>query len=109
MPYNLDLEKRLDRFSVPPGDFTKKVMFGGVGYMLKGDMAFGIHQQALLIRTSAEQAEQLLKQEYVSVFALTGRPMKGWLLVAPGGIKTDTQLSDYLRLAVDYASTLPPK
>jgi TfoX/Sxy family transcriptional regulator of competence genes len=109
MPYDLDLEKRLERLSAPLGSFTRKVMFGGVGYMLKGSMAFGIHKQSLLIRISPEAAEEMLKKDNISVFAMTGRPMKGWLLVSPEGLKSDKQLSDYLKLAVECAQNLPVK
>ena len=109
MPYNLELEKRLDRLSEPLGNFTKKVMFGGVGYLLKGNMAFGIHKQSLLIRTSAHYADELLKKEHISVFDMTGRPMKGWLLVSSEGVKTDAQLSEFLKLAVDFSGSLPEK
>ena len=109
MPYNLALEKRLDRLSVPLGSFTKKTMFGGVGYLLKSNMAFGIHKQSLVVRTSEERAGELLKKEHVSVFDMTGRPMKGWLLVSSEGLKSDRQLSDYLNLALEFARNLPAK
>jgi hypothetical protein len=109
MTYNLDLEKRLEKLSEPMGKFIRKVMFGGVGYMLEGNMAFGVHKQALLIRTTPEMAERLLKRDNVSVFDLTGRPMKGWLLISPEGVKSEKQLAEYLKLAVDFARSLPSK
>jgi hypothetical protein len=109
MAYNLDLEKRLDRLSEPLGKFTKKVMFGGIGYLFRGNMAFGIHKQSLVVRTSAERAEELLKRDYFNVFDMTGRPMKGWLLVYPEGVKTDKQLEELLKLAVEFARSLPEK
>jgi TfoX/Sxy family transcriptional regulator of competence genes len=109
MPYNLDLEKRLDRFSVQLGNFDKKKMFGGVGYMMNGNMAFGIHQQYLVVRTSPEQAEKLLKKDTVKLFNITGRTMKGWVMVSAGEIANDRQLLDMLNAAIEHAKTLPAK
>ena len=109
MPYNLDLEDRIDRLTSRLGDLTKKKMFGGVGYMLKGNICFGIHKEYLLLRTSPERGEELLKNEYFSIFDITGRPMKGWVLVSPDAVETEEQLSDMLKLGLDYAETLPKK
>ena len=83
MPYNLDLEQRLDTLSPQLGKLYKKKMFGGIGYLLHGNMAFGIHKQFLVVRTSPEQAEELLKKDSVSLFDMTGRTMPGWVTVSP--------------------------
>ncbi len=107
MPYNTDLEKRIDRLIDNLGAFDKKKMFGGIGYMLKGKMPFGIHKQSLVIRTSPERAKELHKNDSVSVFDMTGRPMAGWLLVSPAGVESDQQLLEYLNLGIEFIKTLP--
>ncbi len=109
MPYNLDLEDRIDRLAPRLGDLTKKKMFGGVGYMLNGNMCFGIHKEYLLLRVSPERGKELLKNEYFSPFEMTRNPMKGWVLVSPDAVETEEQLSDMLKLGMDYAQTLPKK
>jgi TfoX/Sxy family transcriptional regulator of competence genes len=109
LPYNLDLEQRIDRFAAQFGAIAKKKMFGGVGYLLNGNMVFGIYKQSLVIRTSLESAEELLKEKSVSQFAITGRPMKGWLLVSPDRLASYRHLSDLLNLAMSYVRGLPPK
>ena len=110
MAYNLDLEDRLDRLAPRLGDLVKKKMFGGVGYMLKGNMCFGIHKESLMLRTSPKQGEKLLKNEDFRPFdMMTRNPMKGWLLVSPDAVETEEQLLDILKLGLDYASTLPKK
>lgn len=109
MAYNLDLEDRIDKIINRLGDIIKKKMFGGVGYMMNGNMCFGIHREYLVIRTSAEKAEELLKGEGVSPFDITGRPMKGWLMVSPDSVETEERLQDMLQLAVDHVKTLPGK
>jgi len=109
MSYNIDLEKKIDSLVTKLGTFAKKKMFGGIGYLMKGNLVFGIHKQSLVIRTSPQSAEGLLKKEFVSIFTITCRPMRGWLLIAPEGVKTEKQLSEYLQIAVDYVKTLPRK
>ena len=109
MGYNLDLEDRIDRLVERLGDVTKKRMFGGVGYLLSGNMCFGIHKESLVVRTSPERAEELLKSEYVSPFDITGKPMKGWLLVSPDAVETEEQLLDMLKLGIKHVRTLPRK
>ena len=109
MPYNVELEQRLDKLAPELGTFTKKKMFGGVGYLMRGNMVFGIHKQSLVVRTSQERAEALLKEDFVSIFNVTGRPMKGWLTVNPNGLKTEKQLSNFLKIAVDHVNSLPSK
>ena len=109
MPYNLDLEYRIDRLTERFGAINKKRMFGGVGYLLNGNMCFGIHKEYLIIRTSIEKSEELLKSEGVRPFDITGRPMKGWLMVSPDYVETEEQLFHMLELGVYFAEHLPPK
>ena len=106
MAYNLDLEDRIDRLTDRLGEIAKKKMFGGIGYLMNGNMCFGIHKESLVIRTSPRKAEELLRSEYVAPFDITGKPMKGWLLVSPDVLETDNQLLDMLRLGVSFVETL---
>jgi TfoX/Sxy family transcriptional regulator of competence genes len=109
MTYNLDLEDRIGRLTDRLGEIAKKRMFGGIGYLMNGNMCFGIHKESLVIRTSLEKAEELLKSEYVTPFDITGKPMKGWLLVSPDAVETDDQLLEMLRLGVSFVGTLPKR
>jgi hypothetical protein len=109
MPYNLDLEKRLDSLIDRLGIFDKRKMFGGICYLQNGNMVFGIHKQSLIIRTSPEKAAELFKREGINVFDITGRPMKGWVMVSPGSLENEQQLLELLNISLDYCRTLPPK
>jgi TfoX/Sxy family transcriptional regulator of competence genes len=109
MAYNLDLEHRIDRLMDRLGKISKKKMFGGIGYLMHGNMCFGIHKESLVLRTSLKKAEELLKSEYITQFDITGKPMKGWLLVSPDAIETDDQLLDMLRLGVKFVEKLMKK
>jgi len=64
---------------------------------------------ALIIRVGAEHYEEALAQPHVSVFDLTGRPMKGWVVVGPEGYETDEALKSWVERGVDYALSLPAK
>ena len=107
MPYNLDLEDRIDRLAGRLGRIEKKKMFGGVGYLLGGNLCFGIHKESLVIRTTPEKAAELLKDPCVTPFAITGRPMKGWLLVAPDLVEDEDRLLEMLKLGISLAGSLP--
>jgi hypothetical protein len=109
LTYNIDLEERIDRLTDRLGQITKKRMFGGIGYLRRGNMCFGIHKEELVIRTFPDRAEELLKNEYFSPFDITGRPMKGWLLVSPDALETDEELFEMLKLGLSFTETLPGK
>jgi TfoX/Sxy family transcriptional regulator of competence genes len=109
MGYNQDLEYRIDRLADRLGDITKKKMFGGIGYLLFGNMCFGIYKESLILRVSPEKSEELLRSEYSTPFNITGKPMKGWVLISPDILETEEQLMDTLRLGISFAATLPKK
>jgi TfoX/Sxy family transcriptional regulator of competence genes len=109
MPYNLDLEKKIDHLTAHTEKYIKKKMFGGVGYLLDGNMVFGIHRQSLVLRTSPERAAELLKKGTAAVFDITGRPMKGWLLISPTNLQNEKHLSELLEISLEFVKTLPPK
>jgi TfoX/Sxy family transcriptional regulator of competence genes len=109
MAYNIDLEERIDRLTDRLGEITGKKMFGGVGYLINGNMCFGIHKESLVLRTSPEKADELLRSEYITPFDITGKPMKGWVLVSLDILETEDQLLDMLQIGVSYAENLPSK
>ncbi len=109
MPYNTDLEQRIDLLTPKLYNLTKRKMFGGLGYLLNGNMCFGIHKELLLLRVSNKLGEELLKDKNYRPFDMTRHPMPGWILVASAAVKTDQQLLDKLRLGLEYAESLPKK
>lgn len=109
MPYNLDLEYRIDRFTDRFGTIIKKKMFGGIGYLFNGNMCFGIHKEYLIIRTSPEKADVLLRQEDIQSFNITGRAMKGWVMISPDYVETDEKLLEMLQTGVSFVEKLPKK
>ena len=108
MAYNLRLAERI-RSQLDGVPFVEKKMFGGVGFLLNGNMACGVNKDNLIVRVDPEKQNVLLKKAHAKPFDLTGKPMKGWLLVESEGCRTEKQLSAWVKEGVEFASTLPPK
>jgi TfoX/Sxy family transcriptional regulator of competence genes len=107
MPYNRHLEEKID--SLTMAGYEKKKMFGGIGYLFNGNMGFGIHREFLVLRLDEGNAARLLREKSVRPFDITGRPMKGWLMIEAAGWGNDDKLAAWLALARNYASGLPAK
>jgi TfoX/Sxy family transcriptional regulator of competence genes len=84
-------------------------MFGGVAFLLNGNMCVGVWKDSLIVRLHAEDAEKALREEHVGAFDITGRPMKGWLLIASAGLEDDDQLQAWIARAVKHVAKLPAK
>ena len=87
----------------------EKKMFGGVGFLLKGNLLVGVWKESLIVRLGADDGEEALREPHVKVFDITGRPMKGWILVEPGGVEDDEQLSAWVQRALKFVGALPSK
>jgi TfoX/Sxy family transcriptional regulator of competence genes len=88
---------------------TEKKMFGGLAFLINGNMSVGIHRDALIVRIAPGAADAALKEPGARVFDITGRPMKGWLLVGGAGIEDARSLAKWVRRGVEYAASLPRK
>jgi len=108
MAYNLKLAERI-RSELDGMPFVEKKMFGGIGFLLNGNMTCGVNKDNLIVRIDPEKQNALLKKPHAKPFDLTGRPMKGWMLVEADGVKSDKQLSAWVKEGVEFASTLAPK
>jgi TfoX/Sxy family transcriptional regulator of competence genes len=108
MAYNLKLAERI-RIELGEIPFVEKKMFGGVGFLIHGNMAVGVYKEDLIVRVPPLKHEKLLKKPSAKLFDITGRPMKGWLMVEPEGCKTAKQLNAWVKESVEFALTLPPK
>ena len=84
-------------------------MFGGVCFLLRGNMLAGIWEQSLIVRLGLDEAAKALKEPNVREFDVTGRPMRGWVIVDPDGLERDEQLAAWLARAQAFVETLPAK
>jgi TfoX/Sxy family transcriptional regulator of competence genes len=87
----------------------EKKMFGGVGFLLNGNMLVGVWKDSLIVRFGPDNYEDALLEPHVREFDITGRPMKGWVLVEPEGVEDDDQLSGWVERATKFVKTLPAK
>ena len=84
-------------------------MFGGLAFLVGGNMAVCVHGTELIVRMPPADTATAVAEPGARVFDLTGRPMKGWLLVASAGLESDTALASWVDRGVTYARSLPPK
>jgi len=113
MAYDLAFAARIERLVEKgfPGvtGLERRKMFGGIGYLLNGNMCFGLHKQNLLIRVGVDVAAQILEERHVRPMDLTGRVMKGWATVEPEAVTKDDDLRRFCALAISFVQKLPPK
>ena len=84
-------------------------MFGGIGWLLHGNMCAGIYKAWLIVRVGEKTATTLFAKPHAKAMDITGRPMKGWAMVAPEGIAADADLRRHVEQAIAFVSTLRAK
>jgi len=109
MAYDDGLATRVRELVADRPGLTEKRMFGGLAFMINGNMACGVHGDELIVRLAADASEAALAEPATRPFDMTGRPMKGWILVGAGGHAEDGDLRRWVERGVGYAQTLPPK
>jgi TfoX/Sxy family transcriptional regulator of competence genes len=109
MAYNMDLEDRIEDLTGNWPDKVKKKMFGGICYLVRGNMGFGIWKDFLIVRIGQEKADRSLSEEGIWPFDVTGRPMKGWIMVDGSRWEDPDELESWLAAGRDFALTLPAK
>jgi TfoX/Sxy family transcriptional regulator of competence genes len=109
MAYDEILAGRIRAILTNQPDMVEKKMFGGVGFLLKGNMATGVHKDMLVVRVGPDDYEQMMTLPHTRPFDMTGREMKGWLLVEPDGFESQADLERWVQSGLQFALTLPPK
>jgi TfoX/Sxy family transcriptional regulator of competence genes len=110
MPYDEALAKRIRKALGRQPGLTEKEMFGGVGFLIRGNMACGVHGREMIVRVGPENHASALAEPHVRPFDLSaGRPAKGWILVEPAGLKTPAALNKWVGRGVTFARSLPAK
>ncbi len=90
-------------------DITERKMFGGLCFMIGGNMCCGVAKRDLMLRVGAENEPRALALAHARPCDFTGRPMTGMVLIGPDGYDNDTDLDRALDIAVGFAASLPPK
>jgi hypothetical protein len=83
-------------------------MFGGLCFLLHGNILVGVRRDSLIARLGEEEASRALKKSYVTQLG-TRHPMKGWVIIDPDGIDSDRQLASWIEKAIEFVGMLPSK
>src|SRR5215831_15257252 len=109
MPFNEVLAERIRVRLAGRKNIEEKKMFGGVGFLLNGNLLVGVWKDSLIVRLGSDDGKEALKEPHVKEFDITGRVMKGWVLVEPEVIEDDDQLKDWIERAAKFVKSLPAK
>ena len=109
MAYSEDLAERVRDALAPRAGIRERKMFGGVAWMLDGNMACGVIGEDLLVRLERDEVEAALALEHVGPMDFTGRPMSGFVLVDAAGVADDEELARWVDTGADFAASLPAK
>jgi hypothetical protein len=88
---------------------SEKRMFGGIGFLLNGNLVCGVHGENLIARIGSDIYGTALEKPFTKPFDMTGRPMSGWVEVTPEGVAADSDLQYWVQMSLSYVGTLPPK
>jgi TfoX/Sxy family transcriptional regulator of competence genes len=110
MAYDQDLANRIREELADVDGITEKPMFGGLAFLLRGNMAVGIMSTGeLMVRVGPDGIEDALAEPHARLFEMRGRPMTGWVIVALEGVKTKRRLGAWVSRGTAFAASLPPK
>ena len=108
--YDEELANRVRELVAGEAEITEKKMFGGLAFLVAGNMAVAVSGQGgLMVRFDPEQAEALEARPHTRPFEMRGRPLQGWLRIDDEGLRTKRQLEPWVRRGVEYARSLPAK
>jgi TfoX/Sxy family transcriptional regulator of competence genes len=90
MAFSEALAERIRHALARRKNVEEKKMFGGVGFLLNGNMVVGVWKDSLIVRLGPDEGDLAFLEPHVREFDITGRPMKGWVLVEPEGVEDMT-------------------
>jgi TfoX/Sxy family transcriptional regulator of competence genes len=109
MTYIEEIEVRIKKIVTGWKNTAAKKMFGGVCHLLIGNMFCGAYKDYLILRLGEDNAENALQSSFVRPFDITGRPMKGWVMVETEGFKSDDELRNWLNQDLLFRQRLTPR
>ncbi len=107
MPFDENLARRLREQLGGRAGVTEKAMFGGKAFFIDGNLCVGVIRDNLVARVGPERFPDAMERRGVRAFDLTGRPMSGWVMVAPAGCPDDAALASWVSESLEYVQTLP--
>ena len=109
MAYDEELASKIQDRTKGWNSLESKKMFGGIGLLINGNMCVGTWKEFLILRVGETEATKLLQEKETKVFDITGKVMKGWVMVSPEGRRNDQNLKRYLVAAKKFVDCMPAK
>ncbi len=109
MPYDPGLAYRLQEILEGKPNLIEKKMFGGIGWMLNGNMCVGVYREWLIIRVGESIGKTIFSLPNVKPMDITGKPMKGWAMVSPEGLEDEEDLRRFVKMAIEFVGQMTPK
>ncbi len=109
MPYDEGLAERIRSILEEREDVTEKKMFGGLAFMIDGNMCCGVNKEDLMLRLGKDGANAALKLPHARDMDFTGKPLKGFVYVDADGYAEDEDLANWIQRAAEFAGSLPGK
>ena len=109
MAFDENLAERIRDALASKKNIEEKKMFGGIGFLLNGNMLVGVWKDSLIVRLGPDEGDEAMLEPHVKAFDITGRAMKGWVLVGPEGVESDDLLKDWIQRAIKVVGKLPAK
>ena len=109
MAFSAALAERIRQALARKRGVEEKKMFGGIGFLLNGNLLVGVWKDSLIVRLGPDEGEEALREPHVKEFDITGRAMKGWVLVESEVVEDDDQLKGWIERATKFVRALPAK
>jgi TfoX/Sxy family transcriptional regulator of competence genes len=109
MAYDEALAERVSSIIGVRVDVTERKMFGGIAWMLQGNMACAVLGEDIAVRLTSVDAERALGEPHTRPFDMSGRPSRGFVVVAGHAVVSDDELARWVDAGADHAASLPPK
>jgi TfoX/Sxy family transcriptional regulator of competence genes len=109
MAFDQGLAQRIREHLAGTGGLSEKQMFGGLSFLVDGNMCVGVIGEELIARVGPEATDAALGRPGSRLFDFSGRPMKGWITVEPAALEADEALATWVDESLGFVRTLPPK
>lgn len=109
MPFDPMLRERIEALLKGKRGVSSRRMFGGVCYLVNGNMAFGVEGTRLVVRVEPADYDKILKIRHVRPMDFTGRPLRGFVYVQPAGVVGAGSLRSWIERGIRFAGSLPKK
>lgn len=109
MAFDENLAARIRKGLGRKKGIEEKKMFGGLGFLLNGNMLVGVWKNSMIPRVGPDDYEDVLLEAHVKEFDITGKPMKGWVMIEPEGVQDEMQVKAWIQRAVKFVGKLPGK